>query len=482
MTKEKMRVGVDLIKQLSTAFYTNINSVFNELVSNASDAFATEVRIEISGQGPHASIVVQDNGLGMTKEELVRFFYISSTHKKQEPRTKIVGNIKREIIGKFGIGKLSMYRLCNRFEITSCKQGKESCAEMDFEKFESNEFIEDFDLDITSEEVNKQSSGTLIRMLDIKESIDLRLLQRSLTKYMPLKPDFNVYLNGTKLESVKRMGSVCDIDEEIEGVGKAIGRIIITPESIGQDSRLYIRVFGRVVNESGVLPLNRLNLTHGMSYINKMYVDINVNGLDDAVLTNRAGFIEDNFKFVKFMSWLKSSLNSFIREVDAEQVKEDKDNSKLIPHLLSTNTSPTFSSSDFKENWTKLKKKSGSFSKKVKTKLVLPKSKKEVIINPDIADIEESLNKLSFGDMIFVILVKPLGKSAPECSLSKDNSKIIINSDNLFYKNAEAASLDALKLHCIKSIFVEVSLLMANGNISLFKETYDLFTKQDLKL
>lgn len=112
--ESKIRVGTNIIKQLSTTFYPNLNMVFSELVSNARDAMATKVRIRVGDD----KITIEDNGEGMTHDDLIKFFYISHTD-KEEGNIKIRGDLKRELIGKFGIGKLTLYRLCKSFDIIS---------------------------------------------------------------------------------------------------------------------------------------------------------------------------------------------------------------------------------------------------------------------------------------------------------------------------------------------------------------------------
>lgn len=493
MSKEKMKVGVDLIKQLSTAFYPNINSVFSELVSNSSDAFATEVRIEMSQNMVTPSIIIEDNGFGMSHDELVKFFYISSTKKKDEERVKKIGGIKREIIGKFGIGKLSTYRLCRKFEITTWKNGVESMAMMDFDKFEKNNFIEDFDLNVKSETTETKKTGTLIRLLNLKQEVDQRGVKRSLTKFMPLKPDFNVFINGVKLEPSKKNGSVLELNENIENLGKVIGQIIITDKSIGDESKIYLRVFGRVVNESGEVPIKRLNLTHGLRYINRVYADLNVSGLDEAILTNRSGFVEDNVKFIKFIEWLKKQLNKFIREVDEAQQKEEKNTAEIIPQTLSLDTTKLTENKEFKTEWDEIERESGEFDTKLEKRITkeiflventskIKKKEPENSLRDQMDDLEETLKEIKIGKRKISLEVSSLGKDKPECAMSKDGKKIAINKDNPFYKKAENISFDALKLNCLKAIIVDLALTMSDGDINVFKKTYDLFTKQDLEI
>lgn len=246
-----------------------------------------------------------------------------------------------------------------------------------------------------------------------------------------------------------------------------------------------------MVNESGEVPIKRLNLTHGMSYINRLYVDLNVNGLDEAVLTNRAGFIEDNPKFVSFIEWLKRTLNAFIREVDEAQKSEEENTAEVISQALSSETAIISKNEEFKNRWSEIEEKSGIFNKKIekilkKSKLLVSKeeslkNRRESQFTNSVDELKDLLNKITLGGKTFSIEVKPLGKNASECSLSKGCKKLLINKDSSFYKAAEKISIEALRLNCLKSMMIELALLMADKDIKIFKETYETFTKQEIE-
>jgi HSP90 family molecular chaperone len=125
---------------------------------------ATVVRIRVGED----KITIEDNGEGMTRDELVKFFYISYTG-KEEGSIKVKGNMKREIIGKFGIGKLTMYRICKSFEIVSWRGNKAFKATFDFEEFAKNEFVDEFDLKVVPvNEYFDSDSGTMLVLKKLK--------------------------------------------------------------------------------------------------------------------------------------------------------------------------------------------------------------------------------------------------------------------------------------------------------------------------
>ena len=77
--------------------YTESIELIRELVNNAYDADAAEVKVTVTPE----SVSVEDNGTGMDMEGLQQYFVIGSQEKLQRPRSPV---FKRDRIGQFGIG------------------------------------------------------------------------------------------------------------------------------------------------------------------------------------------------------------------------------------------------------------------------------------------------------------------------------------------------------------------------------------------
>lgn len=115
------------IRQLSRGLYRSTATAFKELISNAYDASATEVRID-TNYPEFDFISCVDNGEGMPLKEFSRFFSeegIGSSIKRKDqediPRDQIdrTGKYDRRIIGRLGIGMLAIGQLCHSFKIES---------------------------------------------------------------------------------------------------------------------------------------------------------------------------------------------------------------------------------------------------------------------------------------------------------------------------------------------------------------------------
>ncbi len=115
-----IRVADITIAQLSRGLYRSTATAFKELVNNAYDADATEVRID-TNYPEFDFISCVDNGSGMSLGQFLRYFKeegIGSCIKRKGGKdTTAIHN--RPIIGRLGIGMLAIGQLCHSFEIES---------------------------------------------------------------------------------------------------------------------------------------------------------------------------------------------------------------------------------------------------------------------------------------------------------------------------------------------------------------------------
>lgn len=115
-----IRVAAVTLAQLSQGLYRSTATAFKELVANAFDADATEVRIDTNY--PEFDFVsCVDDGTSMTLEQFTDYFANEGigTCIKRKHRKDKTDIYQRPIIGRLGIGMLSIGQLCPSFEIES---------------------------------------------------------------------------------------------------------------------------------------------------------------------------------------------------------------------------------------------------------------------------------------------------------------------------------------------------------------------------
>lgn len=119
--QETFHFAVDsaLLGELGEKLVSAVHVALAELVKNAYDADATSVRVTItpiSGQGPE--VIIEDDGIGMTIEEVRSFWMkIGTSNKAAEPYTRRFGRLKT---GSKGVGRFACRRLGTKLDLRTC--------------------------------------------------------------------------------------------------------------------------------------------------------------------------------------------------------------------------------------------------------------------------------------------------------------------------------------------------------------------------
>lgn len=119
----RMTVDLNVLDHLGINLYSNIAAVLTEAVANAWDADAQSVEITIHFDAEWIEIV--DDGIGMTvadmNEKYLRVGYRRREEDDTHGRTTAKG---RQVMGRKGLGKLSLFSIANLIDVQSAKDGQ----------------------------------------------------------------------------------------------------------------------------------------------------------------------------------------------------------------------------------------------------------------------------------------------------------------------------------------------------------------------
>jgi molecular chaperone HtpG len=133
-----------LLDLMVHSVYSNKDSFLRELISNASDALdklrlealrnkdldvdISDLHVEIEVDKDSRTLIVRDNGIGMTREEVVDLIGTlaksGTAELRQQLREAKNAAASEELIGQFGIGFYSTFMVADRVELLTRKAGE----------------------------------------------------------------------------------------------------------------------------------------------------------------------------------------------------------------------------------------------------------------------------------------------------------------------------------------------------------------------
>lgn len=183
-----------LLQLMIHSLYSNKEIFLRELISNASDAADKlrfeaigapdllkddpELQIHLSVDSDAGTLSITDNGIGMSRDELIDNLGTIARSGTSEFLQQMTGDDKKDakLIGQFGVGFYSAFIVADRVEVVSRKAGLAPDATVRWESDGQGEF--------TIEQLQDGNRGTTVTL--------------------HLKPDEKEFLDGIRLETLIR--------------------------------------------------------------------------------------------------------------------------------------------------------------------------------------------------------------------------------------------------------------------------------------
>ena len=202
--KYRMTLSLSVLKHLGFGLYSNVPAVLSEAVANAWDADARNVSIEIDADPWSGKITIQDDGHGMTVADAnERYLHVGYERRKAANGAR-TPSLDRPVMGRKGIGKLSLFSIARTVEIHSVRESERHGFRMDAGRIE--EAIKDgdggeyFPDPVSSEDVDLEV-GTRIILTNMKRQLhrSSKPLRRRLARRFSIigpKHGFEIELDG----------------------------------------------------------------------------------------------------------------------------------------------------------------------------------------------------------------------------------------------------------------------------------------------
>jgi signal transduction histidine kinase len=170
--QQKVSFSVDagLINRLGFELVGRAETAVSELIKNAYDADATWVELDfIETNQTGGTLLITDNGSGMTKDQLIDgFMRISSTDKVENPISPI---FRRSRAGKKGIGRFATQRLGERLILTTQIKDSETALQITIEwnDYEAKKELSSVKHNIIEVE-KERKHGTTLKIEKLREN------------------------------------------------------------------------------------------------------------------------------------------------------------------------------------------------------------------------------------------------------------------------------------------------------------------------
>ncbi|WP_028452502.1 molecular chaperone HtpG [Chitinilyticum aquatile] len=219
-----------LLQLMIHSLYSNKEIALRELISNASDACDKlrfealnhaslyendgELAISVSFNKDARTLTIADNGIGMSREEVISNIGTIARSGTKEFFSQLSGDAKKDanLIGQFGVGFYSAFIIADKVTLTTRRAGAPATEAVRWESAADGEF--------TIEAVEKAGRGTEI-VLHLKEGEDELLSDWRLRSIIKKYSDhITLPIRMQKAPGYDKDGNV-EISDEIETVNQA---------------------------------------------------------------------------------------------------------------------------------------------------------------------------------------------------------------------------------------------------------------------
>jgi len=347
MAEYNLTIDLSTLNHLGVNLYSSVPAVLSEAVANAWDADAKTVEIEVEDD----SIIIRDDGHGMTKDECNEKYLKIGYERRLSDGPESPGG--RSVMGRKGIGKLSLFSIAKTIEIHTVKKGGREKAgfKMDLEKIKQRIGVAGKNgaacpLESVSESEISIVQGTIIKLTNLNKHISEKpkaVRKRIARRFSVIAPaqEFAVSINGTqitiedrdyltsleyvwymgdegkkatakcKCQKIKLDGTIGDSKYTINGwIGTAKEQRQIDDEN----NKITVLARGKVIHEDmlGDIKVGGIYSKYLIGEIQADFLDYDE--LDDIATTNRQRVMEYDERYTVVKEYVRKAIQQEIQQ------------------------------------------------------------------------------------------------------------------------------------------------------------------------
>ena len=377
--KYEMSINLNVLNHLGLNLYSNVPAVLSEVVANSWDADASIVDIEVKSD----KITITDDGHGMTFEDINKKYLNIGYERREHDRVQTAEH-SRPVMGRKGIGKLSLFSIADTVEVQTFKDQKRNGFVMSakairkqISKQDGSNYHPDA---LPDDKIPLDRTGTRIVLTELKKRISQvpTALRKRLARRFSIigtEHNFTVSVNGTPVEITdrdyfhklqylwyygeeskkyiefcksekfgfheKREGKIREENEDNAGairyqvtgwIGTAIGSGNLKD---GEDNlnKIVVMVRGKLAQEDILedFPEGGLYTKYLIGEIHADFLDLD--DQEDIATSNRQEIIKDDPRYQALRDWVKVELRYIANQWTNLRNKGGEKEARQIPAI-----------------------------------------------------------------------------------------------------------------------------------------------------
>ncbi len=322
MSRAHLRFQVDSrLATLLSQEYSSSERALKELVDNAWDADAEQVAILLPKPLSGDPLVIQDDGTGMTEEELRRH-YLSIASDRRSRRGERTAGKNRLVKGRKGIGKFAGLMAAAVMALETRARSRSCRITLRLDDLSQVEDIEQLNISLQSEPCGPNLHGTTITLSDLHQGLaypDANRLRQILLQDYGRQDDFAISIDGKRLDVDDVSGSYSEHEEELPRAGKVKLRFSISDGKSGlRQPGVTLRVDGKAVGRPGFFGLDRRD-DFPTKLLRKLYGEIEADGLRDHITAGWDAAVENS----ELLREVEGYVQPILREAYEQQYRRE---------------------------------------------------------------------------------------------------------------------------------------------------------------
>ncbi|MCW7491961.1 ATP-binding protein [Leptospira sp. 2 VSF19] len=317
--------------------YRSTELALKELVDNAWDADAENVRINLPQALEDGPIIISDDGCGMTTKELENEYLVIASDRIARKGEKTQKK-NRKVKGRKGIGKFAGLVTANTMEIQSKARGIQTSLIIKKEVLlQSKRELEKIQLPTITTKVKDTDNGTAIILSDLNQNFVFPSIEKMKSILMfeyGRQSDFKIFVNDQLVGVEDLPGETFVKHFELEDVGEVNLKFTISEEKPLKNPGIVVKVNGKVIGKPSFFGLEDNENIPG-KLLKRVYGEVEADGLANDVTADWGAIIENSNAFQDVTQEVhaiveKEVKKTFNREVNLQKARiQKKINSQL---------------------------------------------------------------------------------------------------------------------------------------------------------